>query len=148
MLLLDRPATVMPSEEDTELATKSSRILARIRPEGELKVRLETGEELILPKSVAKLLSHILTEISSGNAVTLIPIHAELTTQQAAEFLNVSRPHLVKLLEQNRIPYHKVGTHRRIKFQDLAAYQEEAKSASKRALDELAAQAQELDMGY
>ncbi|HEU4773595.1 MAG TPA: helix-turn-helix domain-containing protein [Lysobacter sp.] len=77
-----------------------------------------------------------------------MPIHAELTTQQAADFLGVSRPHLVGLVDKGLIPHHKVGTHRRIYFQDLTEYRKDRLEQSRAALDALAAQAQELGMGY
>ena len=83
-----------------------------------------------------------------GNAVTIVPYNAELTTQQAADFLNVSRPHLVGLLESNELSYRKVGSHRRILFKDLVEYQQRTRIERKKALDELATQAQELGLGY
>src|SRR4051812_22555729 len=99
--LLEKRDTIIPTEEDTRIATVSSRLLAAKRG-AQLRVRVEGGEEIPLPKGVERLLSHLLTEMSRGNAVTLIPIHAELTTQQAAEYLNVSRPYLVRLLEEDK----------------------------------------------
>jgi len=86
--------------------------------------------------------------MAQGNAVTIVPTHAELTTQEAANILNVSRPHLVKLLEDGHVPFIKTGTHRRIRYQDLMAYRDQRDQESSKLLDELASQAQELDMGY
>lgn len=146
--LLDKPDTVVPTERDAELATESSRILASVPSEGELRVHLDNGQTLTLPNAAARLLSHLLTEMGRGNAVTLIPVHAELTTQQAADYLNVSRPYLIGLLETNQIKYHKIGTHRRITFADLKRYKQQVDEASDKALDALVAQAQELKMGY
>jgi len=147
--LLERDDTVVPSEEDSKLATESSRILAPTTArDGQLRVRLDDGQTIVLPRGAARLLSHLLTEMGRGNAVTIIPIHAELTTQEAADYLNVSRPFLVNLLEGGRIKFRKVGTHRRVKFEDLQMFKASAERESKNALDELAAQAQELKMGY
>ncbi len=108
----------------------------------------KSEESLTIPLSAVRLLADILTEMAQGNAVTLIPVHAELTTQQAAEMLNVSRPFLVRLIEEGRIPFRKVGTHRRIRFDDLMAYKRKIDRDRLKALEELSAQAQQLDMGY
>lgn len=146
--LLDKPDTVVPTEDDRAMATESSRVLATAQPGSALRVQLEDGQVLTLPKSALRLLSHLLTEMSQGNAVTLIPIHAELTTQEAADYLNVSRPYLVRLLEEGRVPFRKIGTHRRVRFDDLRIFKAAAERRRAAALDELADQAQELKLGY
>jgi excisionase family DNA binding protein len=149
-----KPQTVTPSEADSLTARDSSRRLApylakkrkvsvQVVPEGRGK-----SESLPLPHPVLELLHSILTEMAEGNAVTLIPIHAELTTQQGADLLNVSRPFVVELLQKGKIPYRKVGSHRRILFRDLMEFKKRSDAKRKKALDELAAQAQEEDMGY
>jgi excisionase family DNA binding protein len=113
-----------------------------------LQIQLPKKKQVLLPATAVRLLVEILTQMAEGNAVTLIPIHAELTTQQASDILGVSRPFLVKLLKDEQIPYRKVGTHRRIKYRDLMKYKHETDAKRLKALDELAAQAQELNMGY
>ena len=144
----------IPSEVEATLSQESSRILASClqhsSPTQKLRIKDENGNEQILeiPKSAYQLLIDILSQMAQGNAVTLIPVHAELTTQEAADLLNVSRPYLVKLLESKQIPFHKVGRHRRIRFEDLMNYKNQIDSDRMQALDELAAQAQELEMGY
>jgi excisionase family DNA binding protein len=138
---------VVPTQAETRMAEESGRILAA-HARGELRVQLDDGQTLVLPQSVARLLSHILTEMAEGNAVTMIPIHAEMTTQEAADFLNVSRPHLISLLEKHEIPFHKVGTHRRVRFQDVRDYKDRLTANRSQALDDLARVSQELGMGY
>ncbi|MBD2750407.1 helix-turn-helix domain-containing protein [Microvirga sp. BT688] len=145
--LLERP--VLPSPQDAELALQASRMLAAFRhADANLKVQLDDGKVLTLPRAATHLLHHLLTEMAQGNAVTIIPVHAELTTQEAADHLNVSRPYLVKLLNDGKIPFRMVGTHRRVKFSDLEAFRKQAEEARGVAMDELAAQSQELGMGY
>lgn len=146
--ILDRTdAPIVPDESDSELAATASRALARAAKDT-VRVRMDDGTELPLPKAVTPLLIHLLTEMAQGNAVTLIPVHAELTTQEAANLLNISRPHLIRLLEEEKIPFHKTGTHRRIRFIDIEAYKARFEAQRGAALDELAKQAQELGMGY
>lgn len=146
--LLERSETGVPSERDKALAAGASRALASRELENGLRVRLDNGAELILPQAAARLLAHLLTEMAQGNAVTLFPTHAELTTQEAADFLNVSRPYLVRLVEEGKLPFHKVGTHRRVRFTDLVEYKQRFEKERDKALDALAAQAQDLGLGY
>ena len=145
--------TVAPSEADAVLARESSRLLAtrklnrrtsaciRFVDDGE-------GETVSVPTSALRLFLHLLTEMSQGHSVTLVPTHAELTTQQAADILNVSRPYLVKLLDEGKIPSRAVGKYRRVRFDDLMAYKRKDDDARAKILDQLTAEAQELGMGY
>lgn len=142
---------MLPDRESSALARTSAEALSRLlgqKPKAErASVKLD-GNDLILPRQALALLRDLLVEMAQGNAVTIVPTHAELTTQEAANILNVSRPHLVKLLEEGEIPFSKTGTHRRIRYQDLMAYNKQRTQESKAALDKLASQAQEHDMGY
>ena len=95
-----------------------------------------------------KLLLEILAQMANGKSVTVVPVQAEFTTQQAADLLNVSRPFLIELLEAGALPHRKVGSHRRVRFDDLRRYKQSDDSKRQTVLDQLAAQAQELGMGY
>src|SRR4051794_15265474 len=143
---------VTPTLSEAALAKESGeRLAARLSEAGELHLEVKTGttsEELVLPASALRLLVRALTEMGQGNGVTLTPIRAELTSQQAADLLNVSRPHLVKLLDEGAIPSRKVGTHRRVLLEDLLAYKREFLAGRQVALEELAALSQDLGMGY
>jgi excisionase family DNA binding protein len=150
----DFPETIAPTPDESRLAEESSRRLARfiaMKPASPFRLSIlsdDSPEEVSIPASAFRLLNDILTHMAKGNAVTLTPVHAELTTQQAADILNVSRPFLIEQLEKKLIPYRKVGTHRRILFKDVIDYKESMDRQRLKALDELSAQAQELDMGY
>src|ERR1044072_3901290 len=111
-------APALPSETEVLLARETSRVLAaRMQDTDPMELRIldhDTPEETLkLPVPAVRLLLRILEEMARGNAVTLIPLHAELTTQEAADMLNISRPTLIQLLEEGKIEYRRVGTHRR-----------------------------------
>ena len=142
----------VPSPTDAEVARASSERLAALLHKGGTLSLSVTGahrhEAVELPALVAPLLMEILRDIAAGSTVAVLRKDAELTTQQAADFLNVSRPFLVRVLEKGAVPFHKVGTHRRVRLHDVLQYKDETDTARRRSLDELAADAQELDMGY
>jgi excisionase family DNA binding protein len=133
------------SPEESELARSSSRLLAACIGHGKTaRLRVIDGDGVIaVPVAALRMLVDILTNMAAGNAVSLVPIHAELTTQQTADFLNVSRPYVVGLLERGALPHHKVGTHRRVRFIDLMVYKEAQLRKSKATLTELAKLGQE-----
>lgn len=148
------PKTIPPLEKEVEAAVQGQRELASL-----LSTKFETQRidifdkedkphTLVLPTSALRLLVDILGELAIGNAVKVVPIHAELTSQEAADLLNVSRPHLVKMLEEGAIPFTKTGRHRRIRFSDLMAFKQRRDEESQEAMEALAQQAQELGMGY
>ncbi|KJH73591.1 helix-turn-helix domain-containing protein [Aliterella atlantica] len=145
---------LLPTEAEASLAQASSRKLAAyVQKSGDYQnIKLvkddTTSETIAVPAVAFNLLIDILAQMANGNAVTLIPIHAELTTQEAADILNVSRPYLVGLLESGAIPYRKVGTRRRVRYQDLIDYKNKIDAERRQVLDELVAEAQELNMGY
>jgi excisionase family DNA binding protein len=144
--------TVPPSKEDIEMARNSGQRLAPLARRGRpLTMRIGDGkkeETIELPPGAVKLLQAILEDMASGRAVTLVPQNAELTTQQAADFLNVSRPFLVQLLEQKKLPFRLVGRHRRVRFEDVMRFKENIDAERRKVLDQLAAEAQGLKMGY
>lgn len=113
-----------------------------------IEVKSDEGHSIKVPVKVFRLLLDILSQMAKGNAISIVPSEAELSTQQAADMLNVSRPFLVKLLKEEKIPYKQVGRHRRILLEDLLAYMKKQDQVREKALQALADQAQELDMGY
>lgn len=117
-------------------------------PHPTVTVRLEDGAEFEVPEFAFRFLLQLLQETAKGNAVTLIPVHSELTTQQAADLLNVSRPYVVKLLENGEIPFHKRGRHRRIRFDDLMEYKNKDELDRAKAFDEMIELSEELGIGY
>ena len=144
---------IIPSETDIQLATESSRTLAKMpgKRVNAFEIDITGGKAratIKVPSSVFRMLLTILTEMAAGNAVTIIPMHQELTTQEAADLLNVSRPYFIQLLETSKIPYRKVGTRRKVLLHDLMEYKKLDDVGRTKVLDKLAQQAQELNLGY
>lgn len=144
----------LPTREEAILAKLCSQELSAI-----LETRAETqplsvtdtrgGVHAVnMPVSALRLLVDVLTELGEGNSVRLVPVHAELTTQEAADLLNVSRPTLVRLLDEGAIPFHRTGNRRKVKFADLRVYQQELEHDRLISLSELSDLDQELGLGY
>lgn len=142
----------LPTAQEIEQAKNSSRTLAKYanadRVQLSLKASNGPADDLILPGHVLQILLEVLAEMGKGNAISLVPMHQELSTQEAANLLNVSRPFLVGLLEKGEIPFRKVGAHRRVYLLDVMAYKERTDQQRGKALDALAALSQQEGMGY
>ncbi len=133
----------LPSENELPMITQASRQLGiYLQQHGEENLLFvpkdgDEREHLILPASVMRLFQELLKQLASGNAVKITPYHAMLTTQQAADFLGVSRPFLVKLLDAGDLSHEKVGTHRRVAFQDIVQFKENMLQKRRNTLDAL-----------
>lgn len=141
---------ILPAQREIEAAIRGQRELAAY-----LSTKIETQKisiqdadnnthQIELPTSSLTLLMSILGELAVGNAVQIVPVHAELTTQEAANILNVSRPHMVKLLEDGKLPFHRTGRHRRVLFADLMRYKSNRDNESNRVMQELTNYSQKL----
>lgn len=130
-----------PSKKERMMAQSSFNVLQNtISKYGIEKVDIEiegTNDKLVLPLSAVKLLTEILKNISEGRMISILPVAAELTTQKAAEILGCSRPFVIKLLEENRIPFTKIGKHRRIMVEDVMKYKAHLKAEQKQILIEM-----------
>lgn len=125
-----------PSKNERKVAAASYNalldVLTHLKTEQtEIEIE-ETKEKIIIPSRALKLLGEILKAMAQGNPISIVPIAAEVTTQQAAEMLGCSRPHLVKLLEEGKIAFTKVGRHRRLKFDDIVKYKKAMKDEQKK----------------
>ncbi len=150
MATANRIPPQLPTEDEITQAREASRQLARMLADDALPLRLVTDdnrhEMIAIPPGALRLFVDVLTQLGQGHAVMLLPQRAELTTQEAADYLNVSRPYVVGLIEQHKLPARKVGTRRRIAFEDLVRFDEQDRARRRVALDELARIDQELGL--
>ena len=141
----------LPTPEETRSASEAISAMAKaLTDDGGLPLNLrKDGAEvrIELPPAVGGLLLDVLAHVAGGEMVTVVPFGAELSTQKAADLLNVSRPFLTKLLESGRIPFHRVGSHRRVRVEDLLAYKERRDRERASALRDLQRLGQEFDAG-
>lgn len=140
------PPQITPEQEIALIASQF--LVNHFSDDITCELKLTEGQTITIPSSVLPQLAEILSHLAKGNTVNIVPLKSELTTSEAAEILNVSRPYLVELLESGKIPFRKVGVRRRILTQDLMVYKEKIDSQRGNVLAELSAQAQELNMGY
>jgi excisionase family DNA binding protein len=157
----ERTEGVLPTRNDRELAKESSQQLAHLldglRPRDgktartsepvKIEIRLDGEKEIVaLPSSALEFLNQILAQMAEGKAISILPHNHELTTMEAAEILNVSRPFLIGLLEKHQLPYRKVGTHRRVRLDDVMRFKQDIDEKRLNALRELSELSEELDM--
>lgn len=139
----ERELVAARDADDVRALKELERVLAQSTMERAQLVGPE-GEHLALPEPIRAALRQIIPYLLRGDAVSLVPVHRQLTTQQAADFLNMSRPYLVKLLREGTIPHTLVGTHRRVYLRDLLEYKRLRDAEHRKVLDEMAALAEEL----
>lgn len=147
------PARLPSPEEAKEAGDALLRVQALLRRRSARTIHVcpeggKADQVISVPRGAFEFFVEILSQMANGNAVTVVPIHAELTTQEAADLLNVSRPYVIRLLDEKKIPFRLVGTHRRVRFADLLKYKLKDDAERKAALDELASEAQRLGLGY
>ena len=143
---VDDAGLILPPAEEADLLT-----LVRDALTGPAAARLlgPSGETVRLPRSVHDVLLRVVRELAEGNAVTVVPVHAELTTQQAADLLTISRPYLIGLLDQGVLPYARTaGNHRRLRLADVLTYKRARDIERRAALDEMSAEAERLSLRY
>ena len=143
LALVNNPPS--PSEQDSHLAGTGLELLKAKAKEG-FRLKLEGhNTSLTLPPSIVSLLERIFTEMAQGKAIDIVALETELTTSQAADVLNVSRPFVTKLLDEGKLPHRKVGSHRRVLLKEVLGYKEQMQQTSKAALNELAELSQKSD---
>lgn len=144
-------SSVFPHGNDADVARQAIRGLRRVQEvhgdnQEPVKIRLDQDEVIEVPRAAVDLMIRVLGKMAAGQGVTVVPMHAELTTQQAADLLNVSRPYLIKLLDAGDIEHRKVGTHRRVMAESLYAFKRREALVRRDAADELTQLSQDLGL--
>lgn len=141
--------TLVPTERDVIVAKESQRQIGGLKfgKKESVAVRIE-GKEVSVPSAFMRMMIGALAQVAEGKAVAIMPVEEEVSPQEAAEILKVSRPYAAKLFDEGAIPSRRVGTHRRALTADVLAYKQREKEARLAVLDELAAEGQRLKMGY
>ncbi len=138
------PATA----ETAQIALLDRSLHAGAGPAGSVEVSSATGVRITVPDSVVQVLALVAREMAAGNGVAVVPVHYELTTHEAAVLLHVSRPHLIRMLDEGRLPFRRVGTHRRIRFDDVMARRDREEAEREALLTRLAQESQALGLEF
>lgn len=148
MAQLDHHLYDRPSAADAELAAASSQTLAHFRATGSTaRLRLDGTTDITVPVQAIRMLADILEQLATGHAVSIVPVNKELTTQEAADMLNVSRPYLIdQLLVPGKLSFHKVGNRRKILLNDVLRFKQRQEAETDRIMAELTALSQNLDI--
>jgi len=147
-------ALKLPTRKEQRIAQENVKILGQIagkHKKSSKAIEIEVSGEkdpIKIPVSALKHLNTIIDLMAQGKAITVNSVDAEITTQEAADLLNVSRPFVIKLLDNGKIPFHMVGSHRRIRLEDLLVYKQNMEKEREEALTELTRISQELDLDY
>lgn len=144
---------LVPTASDIRLALASSQVLAKhLGTDNALTAHVQLTAngiqvaEIDLPLPIVRLLLGVLEEMAAGSVVTLLPLTTELTSRQTAERLRVSRPSLIKMLDAGKIPYRKVGAHRRVRSEDAMRYLQNERTRRAQVMEELAAETKKLGL--
>ena len=156
MTVLEKQRSVHPpalSPEDQEMARVAQRCIMEALDHSRaaaIKLTTDSGEHptIELPPAALQVIGQLLGALSEGSAVTLMPAKQEFTTVEAANFLNVSRPFVIKEIDAGRLQHRMVGSHRRILFEDLLTYAQEMRKQQSQALERMADNARELGLDY
>ena len=137
-----------PAEQQAELRALV-RMLNVAERQGQKACRLvgPSGKSIPIPESLFYALERVAEVLARGDSITIVPVGKEVTTQQAADVLNISRQYLVKLLDAGQIPFTKTGKHRRLRIEDVLSYKEQRDRDRKAGLDELTRMSEEFG-GY
>lgn len=139
---------IIPTPQEVEEALQATETLSTIPEDAKIHASAKGKKNIVLPDCVIEALSVVLTELSKGNAVSVVSHKKEITTQEAANILNVSRPFLVKLLENGDLPFRKVGAHRRVFLEDVLKYKNVDDEKRRKTLNQLTQFSQEKKLGY
>ena len=145
MVLTAHNTPLAATESEQPLLRAIGKVMQQDRAPA-LKLIASNGAEFLLPSTVLALLGQVIGALAEGQVVSLVPLHKELTTQEAADLLNMSRPYFIKLLDQGALPYSKLSSHRRVRFADLMAYKSRRDAECEKALDSMAQLNQELGL--